>query len=223
MIEHSNYLEYGNVRGLLVVISGPAGSGKSTLANRLITDSGGDICRVVTTTTRLLRPGEADGVDYNFITPEIFRDKLYKNEFVEYNIFNRNYYGTPRFGLERYLAEKKIVVLVVDVNGAKAVQHQYPSCLRLFILPPTPELLRERLTERGTENAKDLEARLQIAENEISRMETYDYLIVNDNLPHAVADASTVIHAARAHRISGGESSAWRNGIYANWHSTYME
>ncbi len=205
-------------RGLLVVISGPAGSGKSTIAEEMIKRSKGEICRVVTATTRTPRPGERDGRDYHFISVDKFREGLDNNGFVEYNVFNTNYYGTPRAGIDELLAGSRTVLLVVDVNGAEAIKKGYPDCEQIFVLPPSPAILRERLSKRGTESKEDIEARLTIAEREISKLEGYDHLVINDDLDLAVLDSMTIIKVARAHHIRGGELAAWREGRYNHWH-----
>lgn len=207
-----------NRRGLLVIISGPAGSGKSTIADEMIKRSKGEICRVVTATTRTPRPGEQDGRDYHFISVDKFKDGLENNAFLEYNIFNANYYGTPKAGVDDLLAGARTVLLVVDVNGAEAIKKDYPSCVSIFILPPSPAVLRERLSKRGTESKEDVEARLAIAEQEIGKLEAYDHLVINDDLDLAVLDAMTIIKVARTHHIRGGELAAWRDGRYNHWH-----
>ncbi len=206
-------------RGLLVVLSGPAGSGKSSIAEEMIKRSNGEVCRVITATTRAPRPGERDGRDYIFMPRDQFIDGLSENEFVEHNVFNNNYYGTPRSVLDSLLVRKKVVLLVVDVNGGKAIKRDYPSCLRIFVLPPSDEILRHRLSKRGTESKEDVEARLSIAEKEIESLEEYDHLVINDDLDLAVLDAITILKVARIHHIRGGELAAWRENKYESWHS----
>lgn len=205
-------------RGLLVILSGPAGSGKSTIADELIRRSQGEICRVVTATTRAPRPGEKPGRDYHFLPMDRFREGIQNHEYVEYNLFGTNYYGTPKKGLDELLAQRKVVLLVVDVNGAETIRQNYPAAMRIFVLPPSPEKLRERLSKRGTESHDEIESRLRIAEAEIARLETYDHLVINDDLDLAVLDTMTIIKVARAHHIRSGELAAWRAGMYRHWH-----
>ncbi|GHS94277.1 guanylate kinase [Planctomycetales bacterium] len=208
----------GNARGLLVVISGPAGSGKTSMVEEITRRSTGHICRVITATTRPPRAGEIDGRDYYFLTKENFEEKLQRGEFVEYNVFNDNYYGTPQDRLQAELAQNKVVVLVIDVNGAEKVWRQYPASVRIFVLPPTREILRARLQGRGTESAENVERRLAIAENEIGWLENYDYLVVNDDLQLAVSDTLDIINNSYSHHIRGGELTAWLNNRYQDWH-----
>lgn len=211
-----------NRRGLLVVLSGPAGSGKSSIADGMIEQSCGEVCRTITATTRPPRPGEEDGKDYFFISKEVFKDRIGKKGFVEFNEFNGNYYGTPRTELEAMLAQDKVVLLVLDVNGALEIRRQYPTAMLLFVLPPSLDALRERLTKRGTESESDVKNRLAIAEFEISIMERYDHLIINDRLDTAIADSLAIVQVARIHHIRGGELEAWYAGLYRNWHRNTM-
>lgn len=206
-------------RGLLVILSGPAGSGKSSIAEEMIRRSKGEITRVITATTRAPRPGERHGRDYLFMSVEKFKEGIIAREFAEYNVFNANYYGTPKSVLNEMLAQRKIVLLVVDVNGAEAIKEEYPACVRIFVLPPTPEKLRERLSKRGTESREDVEARLRIAQHEIENLERYDHIVINDDLDLAILDALTIIKVARAHHIRGGELQAWKQGQYDKWHN----
>lgn len=211
-----------NRRGLLVVLSGPAGSGKSSIAEGMIEHSCGEVCRTITATTRAPRPGEEDGKDYFFISKEVFKEWIGRKGFVEFNEFNGQYYGTPRAELETMLAEDKVVLLVLDVNGALEIRRQYPAATLLFVLPPSLDSLRERLTRRGTESSGDVKNRLAIAEYEISLMERYDHLIINDRLDTAIADALAIVQVARIHHIRGGELEAWYAGLYRHWHRDTM-
>lgn len=204
-------------RGLLVVLSGPAGSGKSTLADMLEVRSP-DICRSVTATTRAPREGETDGADYHFLDRDTFKHGIATGRFVEYNEFNGNLYGTPRDGLEKLLEQDKVVVLVIDVNGAVQIRKAFPRSVHFFLLPPTAEELRRRLCGRGTEPPADIEKRLAIAEREVKRVENYDFLVINDISETAAEDILTILKVVRTHHIRGGELTAWRKGLYANWH-----
>lgn len=205
-------------RGLLVVLSGPAGSGKSTLADAVIDGSAGEVVRSVTATTRSPREGEVDGRDYVFLTRESFKQGLADGRFVEYTEFNGNLYGTLRENLTTLLAQDKVVMLVIDVEGSAQIRQTFPNAIHVFVLPPTREALRARLSGRGTECPDDIEERLSIAEKEVGRLESYDYLVVNDEVASAAADLLSIIRLARIHHIRGGECDAWKAGGYADWH-----
>lgn len=206
-------------RGLLVVLSGPAGSGKSSLADALI-ERMPDACRAVTATTRQPRSGEIDGEDYFFLTRDEFESGLGSGRFVEHNEFNGNLYGTPKDGLETLLSQDKIIFLVIDVNGAKAIRESFAHAVLIFLLPPSPEELRARLCGRGTECAADVENRLAIAREEVQYLEAYDFLVINDAFDTAVEDLRSIVTALRHHHIRGGEREAWERGAYTGWHAT---
>ena len=203
--------------GLLAVISGPAGSGKSTIADRLIAQSS-NITRAITATTRQPREGEINGVDYVFLDKEEFSTKLDNGEFIEYNEFNNNFYGTLRKNLEDLLSQGKIVLLVIDVNGAAAIKEEFRNAINIFILPPTQEVLKQRLYARGSENEKSLKARLAIAKYEIKKIRDYDYLIINDKIDDAIKDTAVILEVANKHLLLGDELEKWKAGLYANWH-----
>ncbi|MBN2714089.1 MAG: guanylate kinase [Planctomycetes bacterium] len=204
-------------RGLLIVLSGPAGSGKSTLADQLMAEDP-DIVRTVTATTRKPRPGEVDGKDYFFITEDEFKKGIAKGDFVEHNEFNGNYYGTLRSELEKLLQQDKIVVLVIDVNGSMQIRKSYPNAVHIFLLPPTPKDLRQRLCGRGTECVSDIEKRLNIAKAEIDYLETYNFIVINDDQSDSVKDLQAILKILRPHYIRGGETEAWEQDSYQGWH-----
>ncbi|MCL2000064.1 MAG: guanylate kinase [Planctomycetes bacterium] len=202
-----------------MVISGPAGSGKTTLVENLIQTNPGDARRAVTATTRPPRPGEVNGQDYHFLTQDEFKQMLNDGEFIEYTIFNDNYYGTPRRVLESTLAQGGVIILIIEVDGAESIKFFFPDAVTIFIIPPTPSELRRRLEVRGTENPVDIEKRLQIARNEMSRLNEYDYLIINDNFDTAARDLAAVIRAVDRSRVFGGEIEGWENGQFEEWNT----
>ncbi len=204
-------------RGVIAVISGPAGSGKSTIAERLLAESE-SITRAITATTRQPRAGEQDGVDYFFMTKEEFSHDLDAGKFIEYNEFNNNFYGTPRKYLEKCIENGKTVLLVIDVNGAEAIKKEFPAAVTIFMLPPTEEILKDRLSGRGTEDSNSIKERLAIAKYEIKKIANYDYLVINDNIDDAVSDTAAILDITSKHRLLGGELEMWKDGRYANWH-----
>ncbi len=204
-------------RGLLLVISGPAGSGKSSLTEAVLAAEP-DVGRSISATTRSPRPGEVDGEDYYFLSREAFANGIERGDFVEYAEFNGNYYGTPREALNQRLANGQVVVLVIEVKGSAQIRRAYPFAVHIFVLPPSPAVLRERLCGRGTECPAEIERRLAIATGEIECLEAYDYILINDDFKAATADLRAMIRMIRLHHVRGGEREAWLKGGYERWH-----
>ena len=203
--------------GILVVVSGPAGSGKTTITEALMQAHPGKVRRAVTSTTRPPRPGELGGVDYHFHSREEFERLLAADDFLEHNVFNGHYYGTPRRALEDDLAKGGAVVLGIDVNGALAIRSVFPEAAYVFVVPPTRRELRRRLRGRGTEDLTNLERRLAIAENEITHIGEYRFLIVNDQLGLAIRDLEAIIRAMDCSRLIGGAAGEWDRERFASW------
>ena len=176
-------VQSGSRPGRLLVLSGPSGCGKSTLARRLAADPGNEFS--VSATTRRARPGEKDGVDYRFVTPEEFRLRADNGEFAEWKEVFGNFYGTPRRPLEAALAAGRNVIVEIDVQGALELKKQYPDGMYVFVLPPSEEELRRRLVSRNTENKDDADRRLRKAAWEMSFQDQYTHRIVNDDLDTA--------------------------------------
>ncbi len=174
----------------LFVLSGPSGCGKDTVIKclKMVRD---DIFLSVSCTTRAPRENEREGVDYYYITSEQFRQMIEDGEILEYNFYAGNYYGTSRQELDRGLAEGKIMVLVIDVNGAHTVRRLYPDATLVFLLPPSIEVLRQRIAGRGLTN--DVEERMKIAIAEIADADNFDYRLVNDDLETCVNELSAII------------------------------
>ena len=164
---------------LLVVLSGPSGVGKDAVLARL-REARPDLCYVVTATTRPMRDGERDGVDYQFLSHEQFDALLARDEFLEHAEVYGNRYGSPKEQVRRALAQGQDAVVKIDVQGAASIRRMAPEALLLFIEPPSMEELERRLRERKTESPEQLALRIRTAESELEAAEWFDYAIVND-------------------------------------------
>jgi guanylate kinase len=181
--------------GRLVVVSGPSGAGKTTLLGRVLECCELPLVRSVSATTRPPRPGETDGVDYHFLTPDLFREYLRRGEFLEcYEVFNRGYwYGTLRSEVTAGLAAGRWVVLNVDVNGALAVMEQFADAITIFVRPSSMDELERRLRDRGTETEEAIRRRLAQARHELTLAERYRWQVINDDIDQAVNEICTIL------------------------------
>ncbi len=180
-----------------MVVSGPSGAGKGTLCSALL-EGCKDIQFSVSATTRDPRPGEINGVHYDFVSNQRFDEMINNGEFLEYAcIFGMNRYGTPKKRVEALLSEGTDVLLDIDVQGAMNVKKAMPEAVMVFVLPPSLKELENRLRKRGTEDETTLQRRLQTAKQEIRLVDKYDYLIVNDDLTTAIAQLRSVQMAQR--------------------------
>jgi len=170
--------------GGVLVVTGPSGVGKGTLINRLLERVPG-LTLSVSATTRPPRPGEVDGCDYHFLPEEEFEKRLLRNEFLEHAMYAGNHYGTPRSEIER---ASDGLVLEIEVEGARQVRERLPEALQVFIAPPSPEALRERLIGRGTDSEEQMERRLARAEEELAAQSEFRHVVVNDDVHRAVAE-----------------------------------
>ena len=171
-----------NHRGILVVVSGFSGAGKGTLMKELLRQYPERYALSISATTRSPREGEQDGREYFFKSREEFEQLIAENALIEYAQYVENYYGTPREYVEKQLASGRDVILEIEIQGALRIKEQYPDALLLFVTPPSAEELKRRLTNRGTESAEVIEARLKRAAEEAEGVEAYDYIVVNDDL-----------------------------------------
>jgi guanylate kinase len=174
------------------VITGPSGVGKGTLIRGLLKRVP-ELELAVSATTRPARPGERDGVDYHFLTPEEFERAVGNGEFVEHATYSGNRYGTPRSELDRRLREGVPVVLEIDLQGARQVRRAMPEAEAVFIAPPSREALRARLEARGTDALKQVDARLRTAEQELEAQPEFEHLVVNDRLEQATGDLVEIV------------------------------
>lgn len=182
--------------GLLLVVSGPSGAGKGTICRELFKRMPG-LVYSVSSTTRRPRPSEKQGVDYNFVSEEEFNRLIATDSLVEWACFSGNYYGTPQEPVMRELQAGHDVLLEIDVQGAIQVKKKFPAAVTVFIMPPSYQELRRRLINRGTDDADEVNRRLSVAMSEINRAKEYDYLVVNQEVPLAMAKIEAIMVAEK--------------------------
>jgi guanylate kinase len=187
-------------RGVLFVLSSPSGAGKSTIA-RMLLASDNDIAMSVSATTRPMRPGEIDGVDYHFVSLERFREMVADGEFLEWaHVFDHRY-GTPRAPVHKMLGDGRDVLFDIDWQGAQQLfQQAGGDVVRVFILPPSVEELGRRLRSRGTDDPTVVAGRMRRAASEISHWDGYDYVLVNDDVDRCFGQVRMILEAERLKR-----------------------
>jgi guanylate kinase len=180
--------------GRLFVITGPSGVGKGTLIRRLL-ERMPQLELSVSATTRPPRPGEQDGVEYHFESEEEFDRMARDGELLEHATYSGHRYGTPRAEVEPRLAAGSSVVLEIEVQGARQVREAMPEAIQVFIAPPSPDALRERLEGRATDRPEEIERRLSAAEEELAARSEFGHVVVNDDLDRATDELAALVSA----------------------------
>jgi guanylate kinase len=198
--------------GKILVISGPSGCGKSSLINGVLKEED-DIYFSLSSTTREIRPGEEEGVNYHYISKEQFEKEIEEGAFLEWAKVHGNYYGTSLKPIYKAIAEDKLVILDIDVQGHAIVKEKFSRILTsLFVTTPTQQELKQRLEHRGTDSAETINTRLKNAKTEMARIDEYEYLLINDDFDTALEQFKAIVKAARL-KISEEEITTFT----ANW------
>jgi len=186
-------------KGLLVVISSPSGGGKDSVINALLKILPSSV-RFVTTTSRSPRPGNKNGVDYFFVSKERFEQGIKNQEFLEYNVYSDNYYGTEKKRLAEALEKYDLAFTQIEVNGKRNLDKANVPHLSIYLLPENLDILRKRIERRGGLTSAQIDDRLRIAKEEIEKLSDYDYRIVNKDgkLEETVAEAAKIIRDYQA-------------------------
>ena len=176
----------------LIIITGPSGVGKGTVVKELL-DRNKDIWLSISATTRNPRVGEKDGLNYYFISEERFKDMIDKKEFLEWAQFAGNYYGTPLSSVKEKIEKGFIVLLEIEVEGAKQIKEKFPEALSIFLLPPSKAELEKRIRNRGTEKEEAIDRRLSRANYEIASSNQFDFVLTNHDVDETVKEVFKII------------------------------
>jgi len=182
--------------GSLYIISAPSGAGKTSLVNKLI-QRDSHIVVSVSSTTRPIRPGEEDGVNYHFLSTDAFEQKIADEDFLEHAKVFDNFYGTSKSAVEAQLKKGKDVILEIDWQGAQQVRSIMPDAISIFILPPSLDELQRRLSGRGTDSDEVIARRMADAQSEISHYHEFDYIVINNVFDIALEELHSVFRATR--------------------------
>lgn len=180
-------------KGLLIVYSGPSGVGKSTILHEVLKDESLNLEFSVSMTTRLPRDGEVDGKDYFFVSKETFKKAIEDDKFLEHARYVENYYGTPRDYVEQERNKGKNVILEIDVQGGLQVIEKCSDCISIFVMPPSIDELRNRLSGRGTEREEVVNKRIDQAQREINQGSVYKYHVVNNEIETSIKEVSDIL------------------------------
>lgn len=180
--------------GLVIVISGPSGAGKGTICKEIVKRKK-DLIISVSATTRSPRKNEIEGKNYYFYTEETFKEKIEKNDFLEYAKVYGNYYGTPKSKVIEEIKKGRNVILEIDIQGALQIKESYPKGIFIFVMPPSMEELKNRITSRGTDSREVILKRMECAYHELNYAFKYDYVIINDDLEEAVKVVDSILIA----------------------------
>jgi guanylate kinase len=201
--EASSLSSTSDSRGILFVVSSPSGGGKGTLIQRVLKKVA-NLSYSVSFTTRAPRTGEIDGREYFFVTQEQFEQSVAANEFLEWANVHGKLYGTSSKQVFREISEGRDIILEVDVQGAASIRALVPDSVSVFILPPSFEVLRQRLIARGTDSPDELNIRLRNAPTELKDYTAFQYVVINDDADRAADQLAAIVYAERA-RLSRQE------------------
>jgi guanylate kinase len=180
-------------KGLLIVYSGLSGVGKGTILKQLLPMEDLNLAYSISMTTRKPRPGEVDGVNYFFVSKKEFKQAILKGELLEHARFVENDYGTPKDYVEKMRNEGKNVILEIEIRGAKQVLKKCPDALSIYIVPPSIEVLEQRIRERGSEDEETIMKRIAKAKREMKEIDLYEHVVCNDKLDDAVQEIRNII------------------------------
>jgi guanylate kinase len=184
-------------RGRLIVIAGPSGVGKGSVVKGLLARDPEGLALSVSVTTRSPRPGERDGVDYQFVSDEAFDQMVARDALLEWAEVVGHRSGTPRDIVDRKLRAGRDVILEIDVQGARQIRERVPGALLIFLAPPSRDELERRLRGRGTESEERIAVRLATADEELAQRSWFDHVVVNDRLQRAIGEVAAIIQASR--------------------------